>query len=276
MYRSPKTMQYLFGPEVNEVPSLYFLDGLDYFADNCGLPHSPYFKSEKDIIEKMSILPLYKKFLTAKHLDYLNNKENKNRNAFKYSLKDFGINYSNRPIEGNHYIKFCEVCMQESKEKHLKREHLIPGNLFCYKHNIILKKALFSRRHLKIDFVNILDDKENISEYELNEKQTAVAHFITDSIHEIIENAEDSSYANVPFVIKMKIKELLESKDSYNDLEEICKALNEISIIQNEILLSQLKEYLTAKNVFSPIFTLHLIYLLFGSLESYKKYTELM
>lgn len=267
-------LKFLFGPDTTAYPGLYWQRGLDYFTENCGLENSRWFKSGKDMIDSMSILPFYFYFLDVvlKQDIY---KKLSSYELYRYGNSIIGIYAYRKNLEGKMYIKFCWQCMKEQPEIYLKKEQQVPGNFMCCKHKCILHRIPYGKIWKDIDFPTSISNGRNVSSYELTDSDCEKAMNISEMIHNIFINGfqDDISVVKEKIMYRLKELQIVSEEGKFYNLEAFIEELDAGYLYQ---FVPIEKELISAVYVSqqkpNPIIYLVLIQYLFGSLGGYYAY----
>jgi hypothetical protein len=263
-------MKILFGEKCKPLPKLYIPENLEHLVNVINLPESPLFGSYKDIIEKMSIFPLYDKFMSndpSKGFSLFIKENAYKAIEHKYRLRIHGY------LEGEPRIKFCKDCFKEDKVVYLNREHQIQGNVICYKHKSILQYVKFNtekRYDLNIDIQRIIKESEYcISE---NDERNKIFIHAAEIIHSIFTNKLTDSIN----VIKSKIRKRLRDQGymQYNYFPDVNIFFDDFKFYNlAQITYKQLFHILfTTSQEESPIAYISLIVFLFKDLNYFNRY----
>lgn len=263
-------MKILFGEKCKPLPKLYIPENLEHLVTVINLPKSPFFGSYKDIIEKMSIFPLYNIFMS-------NDPSNEyklfvNENTYKVIEHKYRLRIKGY-LEGEPRIKFCKNCFQEDEVKYLNREHQIQGNVICFKHMSILQYVKFNTEkcyNLNIDYQKLISE----AEYCILENDERINIYIqaAEIIHEIFTNKLSDSRTIIKSKIRKRLREL--GYMQYNYFTNIKKFFDNFKLHNvAQITYTQLFHIIyTTSQEESPLAYISLIVFLFSSLGNFNNY----
>ena len=269
-YNTKHLMKLLFGQHSKLLPKLYVPENLDFLVSAINLPKSLFFGSYVNIIEKMSIYPLYTIFMSDE--DSNEYEVFRKENSYKAIEHKFRIRkYSYH--EGKPKIKFCKYCIQENEYKFLNREHQVQGNAICYKHNAILQFVIYKADKsysLNIDFIKLCNESDYcISEDDVYlDKRKQVA----ETVHNIFTNKIKDSRVAIKSKLRKRLRELGYMKYNYfNDIGKFWsdfKSYNLMNITDKQLYCII---YTTSVEE-PPLAYISLILFLFHNLAYFDKY----
>jgi hypothetical protein len=163
-----------------------------------------------EIIMNHTMFPFYTAFLSQK----------KTEEIFNFMAEGSGKSIENMvgiagsKIKQNDYLKYCPLCFKEDMEilgeSYWRRIHQIPGALYCFKHQVLLKNSNILSTDSRVDYCcadedacneTTVDDLYSPRIKELNLK------YIQNAIYLLFENQKRK---NLNFIISFYIDKLRE------------------------------------------------------------------
>lgn len=265
-------MKALFGPDTKEGICLYAPSDLDYFIRAVNLPSSNYFSSVDQLLDKMTVYPFYKCFLTDEQKDRLL-KLFSGHNVTVNTERRLGVRAGLNYYESEPRIKFCMECLKEHKMIFTKAEHQIQGNNMCYKHSLRLQYITYSCQN-GLDFtkhgIGVNDMPYCITE---DTQTLQVNTQVTEIIHRIFKGELKDSLIVIKSKLRKRMKELkhLDNNDRFVDLNSFKNIYEEYTLNKFEIDEVLICFYDFNKKI-NSIILIYLILLLFHRLDYYLSY----
>jgi len=273
--KTKKLIKVLFGEESKRLPNLYVPFNLDYLVAAINLPQSSFFGSYINIIEKMSVFPLYTYFMSDNILGEY--EIFRNINSFqliehKFKLRGKVLSYS----EGEPRLKFCKCCLLEDNLKFLNREHQIQDNFICYKHNQRLQYIEYDSMksyNLNIDYEKVcFDSKYCITE---DDKFLDLRKQIAKTIHKILSDKLIDTRVIIKSKLRKRLRELGYMRFNYFvDIDQFLNDFKSFNLLQ--LNNKQLHHMIYTTSIEeAPISYISLVLFLFRSIECFNKYSLL-